>query len=90
MTIVALTEKGTEYIYRYKTAHAVSKSKAREIVDVLNYNQFHIHAPLDTWHVYEIGEYDRAHDYANDQKFTYYKGIVKRKASYDWMRKDLL
>lgn len=82
MTILAKTYKGTEYLYSTKSAHAVSKASACDICDTLNANRYNLTNDEQTWHVYEIDEYDgEAFYYAEHQKFTRRKGYIYRKAS---------
>ena len=85
MIIVAITTKGKEFLYSARSAHEVSKRSARKIVDVLNKYRVLLKNDSDIWHIYEVDKYDMAFDYANDQKFTVYNGIVRRKYSYNYM-----
>ena len=76
MLIIAKTVKGKEYYYGVKTAHKVSMAGSEKILEVLNRVRYQL-GDGQTWHIYEIDRYDTAYDYAEFQKFTIRKGIVK-------------
>lgn len=77
--IIAKTHPGQEYLYSAKSAHKVSKASAQLICKVCNQYQFKLN-PGECWHVYEVGKYESAYDYAQFQKFTVRNGIVKEYA----------
>lgn len=72
MTIIARTLKGHEYLYSIGSAHAVTKSKAEQIKNMLNAYQYGI-TPEQAWHIYDVNEFDKAYDYAMFQRFTLHK-----------------
>lgn len=74
--IIAKSVEGKEYLYNYKTAHKVSANSAEKIVNVLNNVRWQLNDG-ESWHVYDVCDYEIAHDYAQFQKFTIRKGIVK-------------
>lgn len=78
MIILAKTLKGQEFVYNPKTAMQVSKASATKICEIVNSCKFRIKPEKgETWHVYEIDKYSFAFDYAQFQRFTIRKGIVK-------------
>ena len=82
MFVVAKSVKGHEYMYSAKTAHKVSKASANYICKVLNEYNFNLKEG-EVWHVHEVGTLDNAYDFAQIQKFTNRKGIVKRVGRYE-------
>lgn len=77
--IIAKTRPGQEYLYSPATAHKVSKASADYICKVCNHYNFKLKEG-ECWHVYEVGMYETAYDYAQYQKFTVRNGIVKEYA----------
>lgn len=75
ITILAITHPGSEYLYYSLSAHKVSKASAQLICKVCNQYKFKLKEG-ECWHVYEVGLYDGAYDYAQYQRFTVRKGIV--------------
>lgn len=82
MYILAITTKGKEFVYKANSAHKVSKSSAKKIMDIANKVRYKLSNDDECWHMYEVDQYDRAYDYAEMQRFTIYKGIVKEKFDY--------
>lgn len=78
MKVLAITKTGAEFFYNYKSAHEVSNASAERIKTVLNEHNFLL-KDGETWYVYDVDQYDNAYDYAQYQKFTLRKGVVKRK-----------
>ena len=74
--VIAKTYAGKEYLYNYRTAHKVSAASAEKILAVLNEYKFRL-KDGEMWHIYDVCQYDSAYDYAQYQKFTIRKGIVK-------------
>lgn len=73
---IAKTHPGKEFLYDYRTAHKVSKASAAYICEIANKYKYKL-KDGECWHVYEIGYYDAAYDYAEYQYCTVRKGIVK-------------
>ena len=76
MKIIAKTRTGSEYLYDPRTAHAVSNRSAEFIKSVVNTVEYKL-KENEIWHVYDIDKYDAAFDYAQYQRFSVYRGIVK-------------
>lgn len=68
MLILAKTKIGCEFVYNPRTAHAVSKAKAKTIMETLNDRKYLL-KDGEKWHIYDIGVYDTAYVYAETQKF---------------------
>lgn len=68
-TVLAIAEKGREFIYSPKTAHRVNPTKAKRIVDILNDLRYKIDEN-HTWHIYTVDEYDNAYTYSDWQQFV--------------------
>ena len=78
MLVLAMSKKDSEYLYIARTACKVSKASAKTICDILNKCQFaYSKHPGSVWYIHEVDKYDTAFDYAQYQKFTIRKGIVK-------------
>lgn len=75
MLILAKTNVGTEFIYSIKSAHEVSKAKAKVIADTLNEKRYQL-KDGEKWHIYEIGIFDSAFAYAETQKFKVRKNTI--------------
>ena len=75
MVILAKAVKGKEYLYNPKSAHMVSKASADYILSVVNSYKYRL-KDGETWHKYEIDEYDTAYYYAVEQHFSVRKGVV--------------
>lgn len=79
MKVLAITTRGSEYLYSYRTAHKVNARKAQAIADILNEKRYMLHDDAHIWHVYEIDQYDNAYVFASDQEFRAGKrGIIRR------------
>lgn len=76
MTVLAKSQLGKEYLYNPKSSHKVPVASARKIMDILNDVRWNLKAG-EVWHMYEIDEYDSAYVYAESQRFSIRKGIVK-------------
>lgn len=76
MLILAKSCKGSEFLYSAKSAHAVSKASAAKIRDIVNQYKYKL-SENEVWHIHEVSYYDDASFYAERQKFTIRKGIVK-------------
>ena len=63
MTVLARARVGSEYLYVINSVHKVPKASAKKIMDIL---------------MYEIDEYCPGYTYAETQRFSIRKGIVKR------------
>lgn len=74
--VIAKSKPGKEYLYNCRTAHKVSAASAEKILAVLNEYRFLLKDD-EVWHIYDVCHYDSAYDYAQYQKFTIRKGIVK-------------
>ena len=84
MVIVAKGIKGKEFFYKAQTAHKVPERNAQKVADILNACGYRFQDG-ETWHVYNVDEYDNAYYYAEGQRFTYGKGgTVKRIAAYSF------
>ena len=83
MFILAITRPGREFIYNFKTAHAVSKSSGEKIAAICNECRYKLQ-PGEIWHMYEVDQYDTAHDWACFHKFTIRNGIVKDVETYSY------
>lgn len=79
MYILALTQKGAEFIYNLSTAHQVSKNSAEKIKDTLNQLKYKIKNEGQIWFTYEVDKFDTAYSYAMFQRFTIRNGIIKEK-----------
>ena len=77
MKIIAKSKAGAEYLYKAESAHAVSERSAETILRVLNENKWNLRDG-EIWHIHDVDSYDNAYYYAQGQKFTIRKGIVKR------------
>lgn len=77
MKVLALTSKGSEFLYNPKTAHKVSNNSAETICEIVNRYSYKIDKPGLVWHIYEVDKYDTAYSYAQFQDFTIRKGLVK-------------
>ena len=85
MTILALSVKGKEFMYDPTTARQVSKASAAKIRDVANENKYLFKGRNDvTWYLHDIDKYDQAYIFAETQKFSIYRGIVKDKQIRYW------
>lgn len=77
MKLIAMTNKGTEYLHSKTYAFFASDRSAKKICDILNKNRWKCNTELELWHVYD-------HDFTQDNyvygKFTIYNGVVKLKA----------
>lgn len=69
MMVVARAIAGKEFMYMPASAHKVNARKANAICKALNECAYML-KPGQTWHVYDVCEYDLAHDYAECQMFT--------------------
>lgn len=87
MKIVAITRKGWEFFYDFRTAHSVSVRGAERICEMLNSAKYMLRDGY-TWHVYDSDGYSKAEAYAKDQKFYIRNGSLKRVAE-RWMDWDL-
>lgn len=77
MKILAKTHKGAEFMYSARSAHAVSERSAAKILEIINAHNFRIDpAKNETWHLYDVDQWDDAFYYAQGQKFTIRNGIV--------------
>ena len=77
MTVLARAKVGSEYMYTVNSVHKVPKASARKIMDILNDVRWNL-KDGEIWHIYEIDEYDSVYIYAETQRFSIRKGIVKR------------
>ena len=75
MKIIAKTRIGSEYIYSASSARKVSERSAEKILSIVNEYRFQLRDG-ETWHIYDVDQYDTAYDYAQYQAFTIRKGIV--------------
>lgn len=77
MKLIAMTNKGIEYLHSRQNAFFVSDRSAKKICEIMNNVKFRIKNDSETWHVYD-------HDFTQDNyvygKFTIYNGVVKLKA----------
>lgn len=81
MKILAKTRIGAEFLYNARTAHAVSERSAKKILEIVNKHNFRLDpAKNETWHLYDVDQYDNAFYYAMDQRFTIRNGIVTEHA----------
>lgn len=77
MKILAKTHKGAEFMYNARSAHAVSERSAEKILEIINAHNYRINPEKgETWHLYDVDQYDNAFYYAQSQKFTIRNGIV--------------
>lgn len=75
MKILAVSVAGREYLYTASTAHAVPEKYIDAVRSVLNRSHFRL-KDGETWHVHDVGPYDRAHAYASAQRFFIRSGRV--------------
>ena len=81
MKIIAKTITGKEFMYKPSTARKVSARSAETILKVVNEHKFLLgSAENETWHIYDIDEYDTAYFYASRQAFIIRRGVVIAKA----------
>lgn len=77
MKILALAQKGHEFMYCASTARKVSNASAEKIRDIANENEYLFKKyPNSVWHIFDVDKYDTAYDYAQFQSFKIRKGIV--------------
>jgi len=76
MIILAKAVKGHEFLYSAISAHKVSKASAEKIRDVLNGLNYKLNNG-EIWHVFEVENFERAAAYAETQKFTTRKGVLR-------------
>ena len=69
MKIAAKTREGTEFFYSASSAHRISERSAARIVEALNENRYQLRTG-EKWHVYDVDQYDAAHQIAQYQQFT--------------------
>ena len=81
MKILAISQKGHEFLYNPKTAHRVPERSATTIRDICNEHGYQLKEG-QVWHIHEIDQYDTAYDYAQRQRFSIRKGVVM----YHWGR----
>ena len=79
MKVVAISRKGEEFLYQYKTAHKVPKTKAEEYCKVLNDIRYNL-KDGEVWAIHDVDRYDRAYGYAEEQEFCKRNGGLVRKA----------
>lgn len=78
MKVLAIAEKGREYLYNARTAHKVASAHAQAVCDALNGAGYALDDST-VWTVVDVNAYDNAYYYAETQKFTYGKrGIVRK------------
>ncbi len=80
MKVIAKTIEGREYMYNPKTARKVSARSAEMILKVVNEYRFQLNGENEIWHIYDVDQYDAAHEYAQLQAFTIRNGIVTARA----------
>ncbi len=81
MKILAKTHKGAEFMYNACSAHAVSERSAGKILEIINAHNYKINPEKgETWHIYDVDQYDNAFYYAQSQKFTIRRGIVSARS----------
>lgn len=80
--VVAKGVKGKEFFYSAHSAHRAPVKRIREVVEILNENKYQL-KDGETWHIYEVGEYEDAFYYADHQRFGF-RGefLVERKADF--------
>lgn len=76
MLVIAKSQKGAEFMYNPSTAHKVSKRSCEQIKKVLNECNYQL-KDGETWFIHECDRYDTAYDFAQFQRFSIYKGVVK-------------
>ena len=81
MTVLAKSVKGQEFFYNARSAHFVSERNAKAICKMLNELRYLLDKDNEVWFIHEVDQYDNAYYYAQDQRFTLYKGMLKRKFS---------
>lgn len=76
---IAKSKAGAEFLYKAETAHRVAKAHALEICEILNSISYDLE-PGQTWYPHEVGRYDVAYTFAEDQRFVYHKnGSITRR-----------
>jgi len=81
MKILAKTTKGREFLYNARSARKVSARSAEQILKIVNDYKFQIDTDKgETWHIYDVGQYDIAYEYAQYQAFTIRNGVVTARA----------
>lgn len=75
MKVIAKAKIGSEFIYNAASARKVSERSAQKILAVVNEMKWRLNDG-ETWHIYDVDEYDNAFYYAQRQAFTIRKGIV--------------
>lgn len=53
MKLIAMTNKGTEYLHSKTYAFFASDRSAKKICDILNKNRWKCNTELELWHVYD-------------------------------------
>ena len=77
MLILAKTVKGKEYAYSARSARKVSARSAEKILQIVNQYAFQLDTSKgEIWHIYDVGVYDVAYDYAMCQSFKIRNGVV--------------
>lgn len=78
MKILAISQKGQEFLYKPSTAHKVSERSGKAIMDALNKSRYKL-KENEVWHMHDVSRYDNAYAYATYQEFTVYKGNVRER-----------
>jgi len=84
MKVLARAEKGREFFYLASSAHAVPASRAEAIRDALNRSGYGLMAG-EVWHLFDVGPYDTAYEYAQYQSFRIRSGkLYDKSMKYTW------
>lgn len=75
MLVLAVSKKNKEFLYRYDTAHKVSRRCADAIMNTLN-NVRYLLQDGEVWAKHEVSEVDNAFAYASYKSFKIKKGAV--------------
>lgn len=79
MLVLAQAQKGAEYFYNPKTAHAVSNASGEKIRDALNKAGYMFNGKDGiVWHLFDVSSWDAAGIYASGQAFKIYRGAIRR------------
>lgn len=75
MKVIAISQKGHEFLYSARSAHKVSERSAKTICDICNQMKYQLKED-QTWFIHDVDHYDDAYMYGLLQEFRIRKGIV--------------
>lgn len=74
--ILAITCPNQEYMYKIRSAHAVTANQTSIICNALNRSGYKL-APGEIWRTYTVGKTDAAYDISMFQRFTIRSGRLQ-------------